>query len=217
MTSATPDRAALAALFEHFDPDAWPLIAISNQGTLVRVRTDEFDLAVKTPMGRGMLWHGRRFSLRREFRAYRRLETVSGFPRCFGLVGGCHLVVEYVEGTLLRDAAPAEPEAFFAQLRQNIGAMHERGVAHGDLKSRRNVMIAADGSPMIIDLGTAVVRKDGWHPVNQRAFDYMRQIDFNGWVKLKYGSYDRVSELDRHLVRRSRIERINHWARQRGL
>lgn len=207
----------LAALFEGFKPGNWPVVAESNQGTIVRVQTSGLDLAVKTPRGRGIAWQARRFSLRREFRAYRHIADLSGFPRCLGLFGGCHLVMEYIDGALLKHAAPSEPERFFDQLRRVIDDMHAHGVVHGDLKSRHNVMVASDGSPVIIDLGTAVVRKSGWHPLNHWLFDYLRQIDLNGWVKLKYGSYDRVDELDRHLVRRSRIERINHWARRRGL
>ncbi|MDZ7791305.1 MAG: hypothetical protein U5L08_12600 [Xanthomonadales bacterium] len=207
----------LSALFEGFEPANWPVVAESNQGRIVRVESGGFDLAVKTPSGRGIVWQARRFSLRREFQAYRRVEGVPGFPRCFGLFGGCHMAVEYVDGALLKHTTPADPEHFFDRLRQTITAMHERGVAHGDLKSRKNVMVADDGRPVIIDLGTAIVRKAGWRPLNRWLFVYLRQIDLNAWVKLKYGSYDRADELDRHLVRRSRIERINNWARRRGL
>ncbi|WP_376692625.1 protein kinase family protein [Wenzhouxiangella sp. EGI_FJ10409] len=217
MPLAAPPSDKLAALFEGFEPANWPVVAESNQGRIVRVRTGDFDLAVKTPRGRGLAWRARRFSLGREFRAYRRVADVPGFPRCYGLFGGCHLAVEYVDGALLKHAVPVDPEHFFDRLRQAITGMHERGVAHGDLKSRRNVMVAGDGRPVIIDLGTAIVRKSGWRPLNRWLFDYLRQIDLNAWVKLKYGSYDRVDELDRHLVRRSRIERINNWARRRGL
>lgn len=207
----------LEALFDGFEPADWPVVADSNQGTIVRVKTGALDLAVKTPRGNGVAWRARRFSLRREYRAYRRIEGLAGFPRCLGLFGGCHLAIEYVDGALLRHATPDDPERFFGALRTTIEAMHARGVAHGDLKSRHNVMVSTDGLPVIIDLGTAIVRKPGWHPLNHWLFDYLRQIDLNGWVKLKYGSYDRVDELDRHLVRRSRIERLNHWARRRGL
>jgi len=217
MPLANPETDDLDALLEDFRPADWPLVADSNQGTIVRVQTGRLDLAVKTPRGRGIAWRARRFSLRREYRAYCRIADVPGFPRCLGLFGGCHLALEYVDGALLRHAVPADPEAFFDRLRDAITAMHARGVAHGDLKSRQNVMVAGDGQPIIIDLGTAVVRKPGWHPLNRRLFEYLRQIDLNGWVKLKYGSYDRVDELDRHMVRRSRIERVNNWARRRGL
>ncbi len=217
MPLADPASDKLADLFERFEPENWPVVAESNQGRIVRVTRGGFDLAVKTPSGRGIAWQARRFSLRREFRAYRRVAGVAGFPRCFGLFGGCHLAVEYVDGALLKHASPADPEQFFDRLRQIITAMHDRGVAHGDLKSRKNVMVTGDGRPVIIDLGTAIVRKTGSHPLNGWLFDYLRQIDLNAWVKLKYGSYDRADELDRQLVRRSRIERLNNWARRRGL
>jgi len=217
MASVAHDTPELEVLFERFEPADWPVVAQSNQGTIIRVRSGGLDLAVKTPHGRGIAWRARRFLLRREYRAYRRLEGLSGFPHCLGLFQARHLAMEYVEGALLRHAAPADPERFFHELRQIIQAMHERGVAHGDLKSRHNVLVDGTGRPVIIDLGTAVVRRPGRHPLNHWLFDYLRQIDLNGWVKLKYGNYEHVDERDRHLVRRSRIERLNHWARRRGL
>lgn len=217
MSLALPSTAELDALFEDFSPSDWPVVAESNQGQIVRVDADGCSLAVKTPRGKGLAWQARRISLKREYRAYRRLDGLPGFPRCFGLYAGAFLALEYVEGALLRHAAPAAPEAFFDDLRRAIESMHDRGVAHGDLKSRQNVMVSSTGKPVIIDLGTAILRQPGWHPLNHWMFDYLRQIDRNGWVKLKYGSYDRADELDRRLVRRSRIERINHWARRRGL
>jgi len=217
MPAAEAQRASLETLFADFRPGDWPLIAHSNQGTLVRVRRDGLDLAVKTPMGFGPLWYGRRYTLRREYRAYRRLEGLAGFPRCLGLFDGCHLALEYVEGRLLGETRPADPQAFFERLRATIAAMHGRGVVHGDLKSRRNVMVDAQGRPVIIDLGTAVIFKPGFHPLNHFVFDYLRRIDRNGFVKLKYGRYELAEGEDRAWVRRSIIERVNHWARKRGL
>ncbi|NBB93020.1 MAG: hypothetical protein GVY32_07630 [Gammaproteobacteria bacterium] len=217
MAQAESRTERLESLFADFNPADWPLVADSNQGTIVRVQAPGLDLAVKSPRGRGIAREARRLSLRREFQAYRRIAGLAGFPRCLGLFGGCHLALEYLEGDLLRHAIPPDRPRFFDELRQIIVAMHGRGVAHGDLKSRKNVLVASDGRPAIIDLGAAVVRRPGWRPLNHWLFGYLRQIDLNGWVKLKYGSYDRVDELDRHLVRRSRIERVNHWARRRGL
>jgi len=217
MSLAASESAALARLFEDFNPEDWPLVAQSNQGRVVRVTGNGLDLAVKTPRGRGLVWRARQFSLLREFNAYRHVQGLAGFPRCHGLFRQCYLALEYIDGPLLRHAAPADPETFFDEMQQILAAMHARGVAHGDLKSRKNVMISADGRPVIIDLGTSVVQRSGWRPLNRRLFNYLRQIDLNGWVKLKYGSYDRVDKLDRHLVRRTRIERINRWARRRGL
>src|SRR5690554_6133814 len=177
MPHPAPPPAELDALFADFKPDDWPLIARSNQGTLVRVQHQHFDLAAKSPMGRSLLWYGRQFALRRELAAYRRLGSVAGFPRCFGLFGGRHLALEYIDGQLLRGAKIADPEQYFSLLKTAIAAMHQRGVVHGDLKSRNNVMVNSFGQPLIIDLGTAVVHKPGWHPLNHYVFNYLKRID----------------------------------------
>ncbi|HSH26535.1 MAG TPA: hypothetical protein VK972_02000, partial [Wenzhouxiangella sp.] len=179
MPSSAPSGFVPAELFENFDPADWPIVAEGNQGRIVRVQSGGLDLAVKTPRGRGLAWRARQFSLRREYRAYRRIEGLPGFPRCFGLFRGCHLTLEYIDGALLRHAEPADPERFFEQLRETVEAMHDRGVAHGDLKSRKNVMIAGDGRPVILDLGTSLVLKPGWRPFNRWLFNYLRQIDRN--------------------------------------
>jgi serine/threonine protein kinase len=39
--------------------------------------------------------------------------------------------------------------------------MHARGVAHLDLRHRSNVLLAADGSPVLIDFGSAVCLRPG--------------------------------------------------------
>jgi len=205
----------LDELFSDFDPAAWPVIAESNQGLIVHVTTKTLNLAVKVPRGRGLMWHARRLSLLREHAAYQKLTGIPGLPRCFGLFNGCHLALEYIQGLPLRQAVVPDQHAFYDRLRGILEAMHRRGVAHGDLKSRQNIMMTDSGAPVIVDLGTAVVRKNGWRPFNRWLFNYLCRIDFNGWVKHKYGSYDNIADHDRHHLRRTRIERINNWVRRR--
>jgi serine/threonine protein kinase len=214
MQPATPARADLEALFSDFDPSRYPLIAHSTQGIIVRVSHQNVDLAVKFPTGRGLTRRLFTAALRREHRAYRRLADVEGFARCFGLFQRRYLALEYLQAQPLKQAAPPDRDRYFGRLLQVIENMHRRGVAHGDLKSRHNVMVSADGNPVIIDLGTAVVRRDGWHPLNRRIFRYMCRIDRNSWIKLKYGGYDQVDEADRHLLDRTLIERINSRIRR---
>ncbi len=81
-------------------------------------------------------------------------------------------------------------------------------MAHGDLKRKSNLMIDPDGHPVIVDFGTAVLRHPGWHPINHRLFEFMRQTDLNAWVKLKYAGYQNVSLDDRALLRRTWLERL---------
>ncbi|QKK01729.1 MAG: hypothetical protein HND55_03075 [Pseudomonadota bacterium] len=215
MTRSPSNLPPLAAALKSFDPARHRLIARSSQGQLLEVNAREGRFVVKMPVGRrlaGMLW---RHALRREHTAYRQLQGLPGFPRCHGLFDDRHLVIERIAGVPLRQATLLQRERFFANLQATITAMHQRGIAHGDLKNRDNIMVRADDQhPFIIDLGTAVVRKPGLHPFNHRLFDYLCRIDRNAWIKLKYGGYDRVQPADRAWLRRSLIERINSRLRR---
>ena len=213
MNHAVPAMADLEAFFANFDPARHSIIARSTQGIVVHVKGMNPDLAVKIPTSRGAANWLHAFALRREFEAYRRLEGIEGFPRCFGLFNRRYLALEYLEAKPLKRADPPDRDRFFRLLFKSIEQMHARGVAHGDLKSRQNVMVTADGAPVIIDLGAAIVRRAGRHPLNHRLFRYMCRIDRNSWIKLKYGGYQDIDEADAHLLDRSLIERINSWLR----
>ena len=183
-----------------------PILASSNQGLVYRLDTGERIFAVKAAAGRGPLLAVNRHALRQEHRAYQRLVGVTGIPQCHGLIEDRWLVLDFVEGDAFRDARPG-PD-FFDHLLETIRAMHERGVAHGDLKRKSNLMVDRSGHPVLLDLGAATLRRPGRHPVNHRLFDFMRQTDLNAWVKLKYDGYAGVSDADRSLLRRSWLEHV---------
>ncbi len=190
-------------------------LAQSNQGEVRRFKINGRELAIKQPRGRGLAWSVRAASLRHEFRAYQRLAGLSGFPECHGLFAGTRLTLSFVPGTPIRQASLADREAFFACLLDIIQAMHDRGVAHGDLKRKDNLLVDAAGNPVILDLGAATLKQEGIHPINARLFEFMRQTDLNAWVKLKYGGYENVSDRDAALLRRSGVERwLSRWRRR---
>jgi len=188
------------------------VLARSNQGVIYRLTLEGRELAVKTAAGKGPLLAINRHALKREFRAYSRLDGVTGIPRCRGLVDGRFLVLDFIDARPFRDARTG-PE-FFDRLLDTIQAMHSRGVAHGDLKRKANLMVDAQGRPVLLDFGAATLLHSGWHPLNRRLFEFMRQTDLNAWVKLKYGGYSDVSEADRVLLRRSWLERVLSRSRQ---
>ncbi|MEX2497656.1 MAG: hypothetical protein WD397_02120 [Wenzhouxiangellaceae bacterium] len=181
------------------------VLARSNQGLVYRLGTGDHELAIKAAAGSGPLLAVNRHALRREYRAYRRLEGLAGMPRCHGLVDNRWLVLDFIPAEPFRNAHIGP--GFFDRLLEIIQAMHERGVAHGDLKRKSNLMVDATGAPVLLDFGAATVLRPGWHPVNRRLFEFMRQTDLNAWVKLKYGGYEGVSGPDRKLLRRSWLER----------
>lgn len=98
-----------------------------------------------------------RLQLRMEAATYLRLEGVPGVPRLRARVGRDALLLSFVAGQPLRkEAAPLLAADFFDRLEALIRAMHERGVVHLDLGQRKNILVAADGSPVILDFGSAL-------------------------------------------------------------
>ena len=158
------------------------------QASVHLYRTSAGDVVVKQPHRGGLLGGLWRSLLRREHAVYERLQGIVGIPRSFGLVGD-GLALEYVAGPSLRDqeARLVDRDAFFAKLLTTIEAMHEAGVAHGDLKRKNNIILGKGEQPYLIDFGIAVRRSARNGLFNRLVFTRLRQMDLNAWVKLKYG------------------------------
>jgi serine/threonine protein kinase len=167
------------------------ILAVSNQGTVLHYRQDGADLIVKTAMGKGLLRKARERTLLREYEAYRRMSGLEGVPACHGLIDNRYLIIDFIQGTPYRDAQFEDRDRWFRQFLAVIRSFHERGVSHGDLKSKSNILVTAGQKPCVIDFGTAFVRKSGFHPFNNRFFEHSRRMDINAWVKHKYhGRYE---------------------------
>lgn len=193
------------------------VLATSNQGTLLNYRGEGGELLVKCPMGEGLVLKARRRTLLREFEAYRRMEGLSGIPECYGLVDGQYLALELVRGVPYRQAVFADRERWFAEFLEVVRGFHNRGVSHGDLKSKSNIVVTEDERVCVIDFGTAFVHKEGFHPFNNWMFEFGRRLDLNAWVKHKYhGRYEDASEADRQVLRYGWIERFVRKARGGG-
>ena len=192
------------------------ILATSNQGTVLHYRDDAYDLVLKTAMGSGAALRTRQHTLEREYAAYRRIYDVPGVPRCYGMLDGRYLVLEFIRGTPYREAQIPDRESWFAAMLETLQACHERGVAHGDLKNKSNLMDTEAGMPCVIDFGLTAVRRDGFRPINHLMFRFFRQLDLNAWVKHKYqGRFEDVSAEDQALYRDSAIERLARRYRQR--
>lgn len=101
-----------------------------------------------------------RFVTGREARAWRALAGHPSVPRFLGRIDAVALAVEYRPGERLSRRRPV-PEGFLAALEAALDEMHRRGVAHLDLSHRSNVLVGADGRPVLIDFGSAVVMRPG--------------------------------------------------------
>jgi predicted Ser/Thr protein kinase len=194
------------------------ILARDNQGTVLLYQQSGREFVIKTAMGRAGIRHARHATLKREYAAYQRLEGVTGIPRCYGMLDDRYLVLEYVRGKAYRQATWTDRDAWFTRLLETLQECHLRGVSHGDLKSKSNLIVTEEELPCVIDFGTVFIRKAGFHPVNNWFFEYGKRLDINAWVKHKYhGHYANASEADRELLNYSRIEYLIRKLRGRPM
>ena len=179
------------------------------QGNIHTGQVGEHKILVKSAAGRGLAaWLNRRM-LRREYLIYERLAGISGIPRCFGYFMERYLVLENVDAQTLRDGTISDRDGYFVEMLAIIEAIHDRGIAHGDLKRKENVLVTVDSRPCLIDFGVSVFRKPGFHPFNHFRHDFSHQHDFNAWVKHKYNrNYQKISPEDAKYYRPLLIELI---------
>ena len=177
------------------------------QGSVHVYRGRAGAFVIKEPLGRGLRGTLSRAAIRHEARVYRRLQGIAGIPKCFGWIDGRYLVLEHIQGHTL-DAVEGElrdREAFFAMLLDVLKLMHESGVAHGDLKRKKNILVGPGQQPFVIDFGIAVVERDRWGFL----FEVARQVDYNAWIKHKYrGRTSGISPADAPFHKPMRLEGV---------
>lgn len=192
--------------------------ARGNQGTAYLYDAGSRRLIVKVALGQGVRGWLSRWTLKREYQAYRRLDGFAGCPRCHGLLRERYLVLDYVEAVPLRRAAISDRAAFFDTLFIYIKEMHRRGVAHADLKRQENLLVVDGRRPCLIDFGAAIVYRPGFAPINHYLYKLAQRFDYNAWAKLKYdGRVERMTPEDRAYYRRTTIEKIARTLKRRYL
>lgn len=149
------------------------------------------------------------FTLRHEHRVYQKLAGIKGIPQCYGFFQNRCLVLEFIEGQTLRRQQPEDPDRFYQSLFNIIQQLHQRGIAHADLKKKDNILVTAEGEPCLVDFGAAVVMRKGFRPVNTYLFHLAKRFDLNAWIKHKYKRrYENVSAEDAPYLQRTLIERF---------
>ncbi|MEW6079771.1 MAG: RIO1 family regulatory kinase/ATPase [Thermodesulfobacteriota bacterium] len=152
---------------------------ILRQATSTRplIRVEEEDggpAIVKDFSANGFLFRNivGRFLIWREVKAYRKLEGVRGVPRLLRIDAGPSLVVEAITGMDLKQAIRQRKvgSAFFDALKALVDRIHERGMAHCDLKASGNILVGQDGNPYIIDWGASISAGEFRWPVLNRIY-----------------------------------------------
>ena len=185
------------------------------QGQTYLYEKDGRRWVVKAPGGWGPVRWVRRWMLCNEYKVYAALGQLDGVPKCYGLVNGSYLILEYIDGPSIRKADIDDPAEFNDALLACIRRLHGKGVAHGDLKRKENILIVDQRHPVLIDFGVAVVCKAGWAPLNHLLYRLLKQFDYNAWIKHKYGrKVNQVREEDRCYYRRTWVEHLAGWTKR---
>lgn len=106
---------------------------------------------VRNTIARLLLW--------REKRALQQLLGVDGIPEPIMSWGKWALAYPYIPGVTLHEAVHGSEkvgEFYFEALEALVNKMHEKGIAHLDLRNKKNILITAEGKPALIDFQSAV-------------------------------------------------------------
>ncbi len=126
------------------------------------------------------------WQLAREARAYARLEGVAGVPRFYGRLDRLAIVLEYVGGVRLpkfhrrHGGVPHVAR----RVKELLDAVHARGIIHGDLRSRDNILVTAGGDLFLIDFSSATVfNPESW--TGRALFPRLRRAEERALLKWK--------------------------------
>jgi len=150
---------------------------------LVRVGSRQ---AVLKDFSRSAVWFGRVLGpllAYREARALALLDGIRGVPRLLRKVSMRALLIEHIDGIPARAMPPGSvtPE-LFDKLEELVRAIHERGVAHCDLRSGGNIVVNSAGQPYLVDFVAHTVRGN---PLWNWVFRRFCQADLVAVLRLK--------------------------------
>lgn len=120
--------------------------------------------------------------IRREYGALAKLRGVKGVPQLIRKIDRFAYVMEHVDGTSIGAFKGTLAENYFSRLEDILKNVHERGVTHCDLRSSGNAMVAADGSPYLVDFAACCFRGRGLNPFI--SFLFRQFIDADNYAVL---------------------------------
>jgi len=171
-----------------------------NQGVSYKIGINDKNYLIKKANKKNWIFKFfNQYTLKKEYAIYSRLNGVRGVPNCYGLTQDGDLILEYIEGLSYRKKQEqlADDDEFFKSFLDLILEMHGKGVAHGDLKRKDNIIVSNSNKPYLIDFGTAITINSKSNQIKKSIFSFLKKTDLNAWIKHKYSrQYDRIEEDD---------------------
>lgn len=121
--------------------------------------------------------------IKREADALQRLAGLNGIPALIRRIDSRGVLMEYVPAQPWPSMQP--PAAAFDHVRALVNAMHERGVAHCDMRAPSNILVDQQGQPYLVDFVARVMRGSPWNAPWNWVFRKFCQADINALAKLK--------------------------------
>jgi hypothetical protein len=126
------------------------------------------------------------WQLSREERAYARLAGLPGVPRFLARIDRQAMALEFIDGRRLQGMRRGDVEdPFFDRLEALVGAVHSRGVAHGDLH-HGDVLVGPGGAPFLIDFSTSFLTDPDASLPRRWVFQQLQAGDRRGVAKLRH-------------------------------
>jgi predicted Ser/Thr protein kinase len=149
--------------------------------------------------------------LEREARILERLHDSWVAPRLLERISRDAIAIEFVESDYLRKRIRRKPHRMarvLAAFERAVDELHRRGIAHLDLRQRKNVLVKPDDSVVLIDFESA------WDlarmPLLRRLLEpLLFRIDRNAVLKWKVKFAPELATADE----RRRVQRYYRWKR----
>ena len=128
-----------------------------------------------------------RFLIWREHKAYNRLRGIKGVPVLYRVIDGLALVTEEIPGRSLENLEKEVklPDCFFETLKDLVIRIHNKGLAHCDLKRAPNTLLGDDGLPYIIDWAASISEDEFRIPPLNLIYRRFKLDDHMAITKLK--------------------------------
>ena len=149
----------------------------------------------------------------REVKALSHLDGTPGVPRFYGRVDRYAFALEFIEGKPIADFLPGTlPTSVLPRVQQCINAIHQKGVAHGDLKRRSNVLVTSNEQVYLIDFAASLIRRP-FNPLMNRLQKAMAEIDDKSIYKMKkFAAPDSMTREDWEKL--NTLTPLEKWARR---